>query len=65
MLLEVPESRRASDPERWRCCPRAIAIGRANGKHRAAGLVEFLAHPLRERGRAVEHRHARLPRVLT
>jgi hypothetical protein len=32
----------------------------------AAGLVEILAHRVRERGRAVdvEHRHAHLPRML-
>ncbi|GAA2852671.1 RNase adapter RapZ [Nonomuraea rubra] len=46
--------------------PRTIAVGCAGGKHRACGLVEILAHRVRERGRAVnvEHRHAHLPRVL-
>jgi UPF0042 nucleotide-binding protein len=47
--------------------PRAIAIGCAGGKHRAAALVELLARTLHERGYReieVEHRHVHLPRVL-
>ncbi|MCM2394381.1 RapZ C-terminal domain-containing protein [Streptomyces albipurpureus] len=46
--------------------PRAIAIGCAGGRHRAAGLTEILARALRDRGRQVdvEHLHVHLPRVL-
>lgn len=46
--------------------PRRIAIGRAGGKHRAAGLTELLARELRARSRQVDVEHLRvhLSRVL-
>ncbi|MCA1221622.1 RapZ C-terminal domain-containing protein [Streptomyces sp. 8L] len=44
--------------------PSHIAIGCAGGKHRACALTELLARALRDRGRDVEHLHARLPRVI-
>ncbi|MFI6603727.1 hypothetical protein ACIBHX_46490 [Nonomuraea sp. NPDC050536] len=46
--------------------PKAIAIGCAGGKHRAASLVEITARQVRARGREVEvkHLHAHLPRVI-
>lgn len=46
--------------------PRRIAVGCAGGRHRAASVVELLAHELRGRGRdvVVEHQHIDRPRVL-
>lgn len=47
--------------------PRVIAIGCAGGRHRAASLIELLAHRLRADARQVEvrHLHIHLPRVIT
>ncbi|AHJ58533.1 RapZ C-terminal domain-containing protein [Amycolatopsis keratiniphila] len=70
VVLNTPGARELlanlADYSRLPAGPRAIAIGCAGGRHRAASLVELLAHDLQARGRVVEieHRHIHLPRVL-
>jgi RNase adaptor protein for sRNA GlmZ degradation len=47
--------------------PRAIAIGCADGRHRAPALAELLATLLSDRGHLgieIDHLHVHLPRVL-